>query len=86
VYIEAILLNLLVNLVLVDINVFKLSAKLILLLRNYAYSLLVVILNNRRVVKLKDSPLNRQHYFSISNSASNRASSSALVVDFVTMR
>jgi hypothetical protein len=38
VYVEAILLNLLVNLVLVDINVFKLSAKLILLLYNYTYS------------------------------------------------
>jgi hypothetical protein len=52
VYVEAILLNFLANLVLVDINVFKLSAKLILLLYNYAYSLLVVILNNRRLVKL----------------------------------
>jgi hypothetical protein len=52
VYVEAILLNLLVNLVLVDINVFKLSAKLILLLCNYTYSLLVIILNNRRLVKL----------------------------------
>jgi hypothetical protein len=51
-YVEAALLNLLANLVLVDINVFKLSAKLILLLCNYAYSLLVVILNNRRLVKL----------------------------------
>jgi hypothetical protein len=52
VYVEAILLNLLANLVLVDINVFKLSAKLVLLLRNYAYSLLVVTPNNRRLVKL----------------------------------
>jgi hypothetical protein len=52
VYVEAILLNLLANPVLVDINVFKLSAKLVLLLRNYAYSLLVVTLNNRRLVKL----------------------------------
>jgi hypothetical protein len=52
VYVEAILLKLLANLVLVDINVFKLSAKLILLLYNYAYSLLVVTLNNRRLVKL----------------------------------
>jgi hypothetical protein len=52
VYVEAALLNLLANLVLVDINVFKLSAKLVPLLYNYAYSLLVVILNNRRLVKL----------------------------------
>jgi hypothetical protein len=52
VYVEAALLNLLANLVLVNINVFKLSAKLILLLCNYAYSLLVVTLNNRRLVKL----------------------------------
>jgi hypothetical protein len=52
VYVEAILLNLLANLVLVDINVFKLSTKLILLLCNYAYSLLVITLNNRRLVKL----------------------------------
>jgi hypothetical protein len=52
VYVEAILLNLLANLVLVDINIFKLSAKLILLLCNYAYSLLVITLNNRRLVKL----------------------------------
>jgi hypothetical protein len=52
VYVETILLNLLANLVLVDINVFKLSAKLILLLYNYTYSLLVVTLNNRRLVKL----------------------------------
>jgi hypothetical protein len=36
-----------------DINVFKLSAKLVLLLYNYAYSLLVVTLNNRRVVELQ---------------------------------
>jgi hypothetical protein len=52
VYVEAILLNFLANLVLVDINVFKLSAKLILLLCNYTYSLLVITLNNRRLVKL----------------------------------
>jgi hypothetical protein len=52
-YVEAALLDLLANLVLVDINVFKLSAKLILLLRNYAYSLLVVTPNNRRLVKLQ---------------------------------
>jgi hypothetical protein len=52
VYVEAILFNLLANLVLVDINVFKLSAKLILLLCNYTYSLLVITLNNRRLVKL----------------------------------
>jgi hypothetical protein len=51
-YVEAALLNLLANLVLVNIDVFKLSAKLVLLLRNYTYSLLVVILNNRRLVKL----------------------------------
>jgi hypothetical protein len=51
-YVEAALLNLLANLVLVDINVFKLSAKLVLLLCNYAYSLLVVTLNNRRLVEL----------------------------------
>jgi hypothetical protein len=51
-YVEAALLNLLANLVLVDINVFKLSAKLVLLLYNYAYSLLVVTPNNRRLVEL----------------------------------
>jgi hypothetical protein len=53
VYVEAALLNLLANLVLVDINVFKLSAKLVLLLRDYAYSLLVVTPNDRRLVKLQ---------------------------------
>jgi hypothetical protein len=52
VYVEAILLNLLANPVLVDINVFKLSAKLVLLLCNYAYSLLVITLNNRCLVEL----------------------------------
>jgi hypothetical protein len=52
VYVEAILLNLLANPVLVDIDVFELSAKLVLLLRNYTYSLLVITLNNRRLVKL----------------------------------
>jgi hypothetical protein len=52
VYVEAILLDLLANPVLVDINVFKLSAKLVLLLCNYAYSLLVVTPNNRRLVEL----------------------------------
>jgi hypothetical protein len=51
-YVEAVLLYLLADLVLVDINVFKLSTKLILFLCNYTYSLLVVILNNRRLVKL----------------------------------
>jgi hypothetical protein len=51
VYIEAILLNLLADLVLVDINVLKLSAKLVYLFCNYAYSLLVVTLDNRRLVK-----------------------------------
>jgi hypothetical protein len=52
VYVEAILLNLLADLVLVDINVLKLSAKLIYLFCNYAYSLLVVTLDNSRLVKL----------------------------------
>jgi hypothetical protein len=52
VYVEAILLNLLADLVLVDIDVFKLSAKLVYLFCNYAYSLLVVTLDNRRLVKL----------------------------------
>jgi hypothetical protein len=52
VYVEAILLDLLANLVLVDINVLKLSAKLVYLFCNYAYSLLVVTLDNRRLVKL----------------------------------
>jgi hypothetical protein len=52
VYVEAILLNLLTDLVLVDINVLKLSAKLIYLFCNYTYSLLVVTLDNRRLVKL----------------------------------
>jgi hypothetical protein len=52
VYVEAILLNLLANPVLVGIDVLKLSAKLIYLFCNYAYSLLVVTLDNRRLVKL----------------------------------
>jgi hypothetical protein len=52
VYVEAILLNLLADLVLVDINVLKLSAKLIYFFCNYAYSLLVVTLDNRRLVRL----------------------------------
>jgi hypothetical protein len=51
-YVEAALLDLLANPVLVDIDVFKLSAKLVLLLRDYAYSLLVVTPNNRRLVEL----------------------------------
>jgi hypothetical protein len=45
-YVEAMLLDLLADPVLIDINVFKLSAKLVLLLCNYAYSLLVITLNN----------------------------------------
>jgi hypothetical protein len=53
VYVEAILLDLLANLVLVDINVFELSAKLVLLLRDYAHSLLVVTPNDRRLVELQ---------------------------------
>jgi hypothetical protein len=53
VYVDAILLNLLADLVLVDINVLKLSAKLVYLFCNYAYSLLVVTLDNRRLVKLQ---------------------------------
>jgi hypothetical protein len=48
VYVEAILLNFLTDLVLVDINVLKLSAKLVYLFCNYAYSLLVITLDNRR--------------------------------------
>jgi fumarate reductase subunit C len=51
-YVEAILLDLLADPVLVDINVLKLSAKLIHLFCNYAYRLLVVTLDNRRLVKL----------------------------------
>lgn len=49
-YIEAIPLNLRANLVLIDINVFKLSTKLVLLLCNYTYSLLIIALDNRRLV------------------------------------
>ena len=52
VYVEAILLDLLADLILVDINMFKLSVKLVLLLCDYTHSLLVVTLNNRRLVKL----------------------------------
>jgi hypothetical protein len=52
VYVEAILLNLLADLVLVDIDVLKLSTKLVYLFCNYAYSLLVITLDNRRLVKL----------------------------------
>jgi hypothetical protein len=53
VYVEAILLDLLANPVLVDINVFELSAKLVLLLRDYAHCLLVVTPNDRRLVELQ---------------------------------
>jgi hypothetical protein len=53
VYVEAILLDLLADPVLVDINVFKLSAKLVQLLYDYAHSLLVVTPDNRRLVKLQ---------------------------------
>ena len=49
--VEAILLDLLADLVLVNVDVFKLSTKLVLLFRNYAYSLLVVTLNNRCLVE-----------------------------------
>jgi hypothetical protein len=52
-YVEAVLLYLLADPVLVDINVFKLSAKLVLFLCDYAYSLLVVTPNNRRLVELQ---------------------------------
>jgi hypothetical protein len=52
VYVEAVLLNLLADPVLVDINVFKLSAKLVLLLCDYAHSLLVVTLKDRRLIEL----------------------------------
>lgn len=51
-YIEAVLLNLLADLILVNINILKLSSKLILLLYNNSNSLLVVILDNRRLIKL----------------------------------
>jgi hypothetical protein len=53
VYVEAALLDLLANPVLVNIDVFKLSTKLVLLLRDYAHSLLVVTPNDRRLVKLQ---------------------------------
>ena len=56
-YVEAILLNLLAYLVLVDINVFKLSAKLVYLFCDYAYGLLVVTLDNRRLVELQRQSL-----------------------------
>ena len=51
-YVKAAFLHLLADLVLMDINVFKLSAKLVLILRDYAHSLLIVALDNRRLVEL----------------------------------
>jgi hypothetical protein len=53
VYVKAVLLDLLADPVLVDIDVFELSNKLVLLLRDYAHSLLVVALNNRCLVELQ---------------------------------
>ena len=53
VYVEAILLDLLADLILIDVDVFKLSAKLVLFLCDYAYSLLIVTPNHRRLVELQ---------------------------------
>jgi hypothetical protein len=53
VYVKAVLLDLLADPVLVDIDVFELSNKLVLLLRDYAHSLLVVALNNRCLVEVQ---------------------------------
>jgi hypothetical protein len=52
VYVEAAFLNLLADLVLVDVDLLKLSAQFVLLFCNYANSLLIVTLNNRRLIKL----------------------------------
>ena len=52
-YVKAILLDLLADPVLIDVDVFKLSAKLVLFLCDYAYSLLIVTPNHRRLVELQ---------------------------------
>ena len=51
-YVEAAFFHLLSDPALVDINVFKLRTKLILLFCNYSYYLLIITLNNRRLIKL----------------------------------
>jgi hypothetical protein len=53
VYVEAILLDLLADPVLVDVNVLKLSAKFVLLFCDYAHRLLVVAPNDRYLVELQ---------------------------------
>jgi hypothetical protein len=45
-------LDLLADLALVDIDMFKFRTKFVLVFCNYPYSLLIVTLNNRRLVKL----------------------------------
>jgi hypothetical protein len=51
-YVKTVCFNLLADLALVDVDVFKLCTKFVLLFCNYPYSLLIVTLNNRRLVKL----------------------------------
>ena len=53
VYVEAVPFDLLADPVLMDIDVFKLSAKPVLLLRNYAHSLLIVTPDDRRLIELQ---------------------------------
>ena len=56
-YVEAMLLDLLSNPVLVNINVFELGIEFVLLLCDYPHSLLIVAPNDRRLVELQGQPL-----------------------------
>jgi hypothetical protein len=52
-YVEAMFLDLLAAPALVNVDVFKFGAKLVLLLRDYAHCLLIVTPNDRRLVELQ---------------------------------
>jgi hypothetical protein len=52
-YVKAVCFDLLADPALVDVDVFKLRTEFVLLFCNYPYSLLIVTLNDRRLVELQ---------------------------------
>ena len=54
---KAVCFDLLVDPALVDVNVFKLYTKFIILFYNYPYSLLIIAPNDRRLVVLEGQSL-----------------------------
>ena len=52
-YVKAVFFNLLADPALINVNVFELCTKFILLFYNYPYSLLVITLDNRRLIEFQ---------------------------------